>query len=196
MTKKIQRILGIDLSLRNTGLVLLDISGTVIKSETVATDKSMSWITCINKIENTLADYLHEADAVFMENYSFGSSHGRELAGEIGGVVKKLIADTTGELPTLIAPTTLKLFATGRGQVPKCPEGEVKSNWGKKWLMQEVKQHFDMEFDTDHETDAFVVATIGRILHLITAGILEMDSLPKHQQKVMNTLIKEEVRYG
>lgn len=191
------KVMGIDLALRNTGLVLIDLfKGDVIKSENIVTKKEDDWISCVSKIETKVEEYLNEADMVYMENYSFNASHGREVLGEVGGVVKKLIVEKTGHLPRLVPPLTLKLFATGKGRVPACPEGEVKSTWGKRWTMEKVKQNFGQDFDTDHETDAFVAATIGRILYLVKKGKISINTLPEHQQRVITKLLEEEKKNG
>ncbi len=188
------RIVGIDLGLRNTGIVTIDTdTRQFLTSELVTTSKKDTWISCISKIETAIEKYLTDVDMVCLENYSFGSSHGREVAGEVGGIAKNTIVKRLGELPLLVSPTSLKLFVTGKGRAPPCPEGEVKSTWGKKWILNEVNTVYKKDFDTDHEADAFTLAVIGWTVYHINRGNLELSTLPDHQQKVITTLLKEEV---
>ena len=183
-------ILGIDLSLSNTGLALL--LGDKIKSETVSTSPKETWVDRVRKIEAKIIEYAAEADEIYIENYSFNSKFGREILAEVGGIIRKLLIERFGKEPKKISPTQAKLFATGRGKAPACPKGEVKSRWTKKWLMEEVKKNFNVAFNTDHETDAFVVATIGRTLQMVSDGYLDIDSLPNHQKKIIKSLWEEE----
>jgi len=189
-------IAGIDLSLRNTGIVLIDITGQFRESFIIMTNKDNSWIETVHFITSAIEEYIDRADKVYLENYAFGATHGREKVAEVGGIVKKMVFDRKGELPVVISPRQARLFALGRGSAPPCPEDEVKSTWSKKWLKEEVKRLYDMDFKTDHEADAFVVATIGRFIEAGKAGLLDETCLPSHQQKVLSKILKEEVSYG
>jgi len=57
-------ILGIDLSLSNTGLALL--LGDKIKSETVSTSPKETWVDRVRKIEAKIIEYAAEADEIYI----------------------------------------------------------------------------------------------------------------------------------
>ena len=163
------RVLGIDPSLTSTGLVIVE-NGQVKRSKAVKTNSSQTWIERIRIIETNITKFSEISDVIYMENYAYGSRFGRETAGELGGVIKRCLY-LLGKKPVLISPTKVKKFATGQGNTPPCPDSEAKSTWTKKWVMKNVKEKYGYEFDTDDETDAFVIALIGETVESVSSSV-------------------------
>jgi Holliday junction resolvasome RuvABC endonuclease subunit len=93
----------------------------------------------------------HQAgiDLVVMEGYASGAKFGRELAGELGGVVKLVVLDTVKQTPLIVPPTSLKKFVTGRGTAKK---NEMLLGVYKQW---------GVEFSDDNQADAFALEKFG-----------------------------------
>lgn len=99
----------------------------------------------------------YSIEHICMEGYAHGAVNAREAMGEIAGAVKLHLArrwefDQKG-FPTIVAPQSLKKFATGKGNARK---DDVKLAVYKKW---------GLEFSDDNLADAFVLSQVGRVLH-------------------------------
>lgn len=71
----------------------------------------------------------HPPRLVAVEGYAFGAQNGRELAGELGGVLRMLVLDVTPTTQLLeVPPTVLKKFVTGRGNATKAQMAECVGN--------------------------------------------------------------------
>jgi Holliday junction resolvasome RuvABC endonuclease subunit len=184
---------GIDPSLTSTGLARREMQQVV--TQAVTTTSEEPWYIRVRRIrDNTLA-FIGDDKVVYMEDYAYGSKFSRELLGELGGVIREGI-EGNGIKIIKIPPTKVKMFATGRGAAPSCPVGQAKSTWKKKWMMEEVKKNFKQEFDTDDETDAFVIATIGMTVEMARNNPTILETLPIHQRRVVLDLLKEDETNG
>lgn len=90
---------------------------------------------------------------IAMEGYANGMKFGRELAGELGAIVKMTLyeafpTDDRG-YPTIIPPTSVKKYATGKGTAKK---QEMLLAVYKKW---------DVEYHNDNLADAYVLARMA-----------------------------------
>lgn len=92
---------------------------------------------------------------VCMEGYSAGSKFGREVAGELGYAVKRAVydhfADAPGPTcyPTIVQPTSLKKYITGKGNAKK---NEILLAVYRKW---------GVEFSDDNAADSYGLAHIA-----------------------------------
>lgn len=87
-----------------------------------------------------------------MEGYANGAKFGREQAGELGGRVKQVLHDTLpGDVgyPTIVAPTALKKYITGKGAAKK---NEILLAVYRKW---------GIEFDDDNAADSYGLAHVA-----------------------------------
>lgn len=119
--------MGIDPSLRSTGIALISISGDYnVKrvTELVKPPDKMRGTERLVFLRDAVKDFLYFKNTLgdvrfsTIEGPSLGSINRADDLGSIRGVFKIVLADW-GELPTEIPPTSLKMFATGNGNAIK-----------------------------------------------------------------------------
>jgi Holliday junction resolvasome RuvABC endonuclease subunit len=120
-------------------------------------------------------------DLVVMEGYANAAKFGREMAGELGGVVKLVIYDETGRYPLIIPPTSLKKFVTGKG------------NAKKNEMLLGVYRRWGVEFSDDNQADAFSLEKFGEVYLHLQEGEKSHDytlALPKFQIEAVEAVRK------
>lgn len=124
-----------------------------------------------NHLRFALQDWARIKD-VSMEGYAFGSQMANML-GELGGLVKLTLNDYS-IYPLIVPPTTLKKYATGKGQ------GVAKSQ-----IMLQVFKKWGAEFSDDNAADSYVLARIVAGLHTLEyeKEIYEKMQDPKFREK-------------
>lgn len=137
--------LGIDQSYSGFAITALNDTGyftTVYKSDLRGVDRLFD-----------IRDHLHTSILgnkvidVAMEGYAFGSQMANML-GELGGMVKLTLREYS-IYPLIVPPTSLKKYATGKGQ------GISKSQ-----ILLSVYKNFGAEFTDDNAADSYVLAHI------------------------------------
>jgi hypothetical protein len=98
---------------------------------------------------------------VCMEGYAQGSKFGREVAGELAGVVKLTLRSFDFDreetcFPTIVAPTSLKKFVTGSGTAKK------------NEILLGVYKKYGVEFTDDNAADSYGLAQIAKAIHTST----------------------------
>lgn len=88
--------------------------------------------------------------AIVIEGYSFGSKFSREMAGEVGGVVR-IAALRSGARWFLVPPRRLKEFWTGDGDATKA-------------MMIAAAARLGFVTRDDNQADAYLLAKLGEIL--------------------------------
>lgn len=116
-------------------------------------------------------DCMDTIEHVCMEGYANGSKFGREVAGELGYATKRLLRRWHPQqlLPTIVPPTSLKKFVTGKGNAKK---NEMLLGVYKKW---------GVEYSDDNLADAYSLARVGEALDTDVP-------LAKYQQEVLTAL--------
>lgn len=99
-------------------------------------------------------DAQHEVVQVALEGYAHGSKFGREQAGELGAVIKTTLVRHYGvnsrcAYPTIVPPSTLKKYVTGKGTVEK------------NQMLLKVFQSWGVEFNDDNLADAYALARLA-----------------------------------
>lgn len=90
-------------------------------------DIYVNLITLFTRLQDSY-DEVHIA----MEGYANGRTFNREKMGELGGIVKLSHATVFGTDPTIVPPTSLKKFVTGKGTASKDDMvSAVQSKWAK-----------------------------------------------------------------
>lgn len=142
-------ILGLDISLNGTGVVVLDMAGDIcLKSTIVPKNIGLDRMELIDRrIDSLILTY--SPTLVVLEGYAFsmnmtGNSERKELTGILKYKFHK------SKIPVVIvSPMSLKKFITGSGKGDK---NKIMLAAYKKWAI---------EFDDDNQTDAYGLARIG-----------------------------------
>lgn len=143
-------VMGIDPSLTSTGWVVLR-DGELIGHGTVGSknDGAHRLIDLRDAVDGLLQKYL--PNFVAIENYAFGAANRAHQIGEWGGVLRVLLCERDDDNCKWkeFAPTVVKKRCTGKGNSKK----ENMKLWAyKKW---------GVEFKTNDEVDAYVLAKLG-----------------------------------
>jgi Holliday junction resolvasome RuvABC endonuclease subunit len=145
--------LAIDQSLNHTGYCIFDDNGVLLDNG-VFEPKTKN-IERVFEIKQFLKNKITQYDikSIAIEGYSFMSGM-RSLTGlaELGGMIKLLAYDQTIPV-TIIPPTVLKRFITGKGV-------------GKKELvLLNVYKKFGFDVDNNNIADAYVLGQILLYIH-------------------------------
>jgi crossover junction endodeoxyribonuclease RuvC len=89
---------------------------------------------------------------VLREGYAPGAKFGREMAGELGGLVNSVVFDWIRREPILVSPGTIKKMATGKG------------SGDKNLILLNVYKRWGVDISNDNIADAYVLARIGEAL--------------------------------
>jgi hypothetical protein len=165
--------IGLDLSLTCSGVVVLDDHLDLLKAEAwkpptkvgILTQR-LDWYvakfdelirfaveqTAVGAVLGTAADIT--AVDIAVENYAY--SDGDPHLGELGGVLKLRWLKTSGREMTLVTPTCVKKFASGKGNLPKSLiVASVQDKWGKH---DEAVNFLHMGKAAEDVSDAYAVA--------------------------------------
>lgn len=158
--------LGIDPSISNTGVVLLDGTGAFV--DAVNGKDFIGRVKGFERYGNQVRGIIAwvkervQSTPVYCgyEDYSFGSPHRAFDLAEYGGVLKGALHwDLKVQDLHLIAPTAAKLFATGRGTATKDMVQDA--------VIQEAPE---LEGCSSDVADAFSLARFASFIHGVTAG--------------------------
>lgn len=113
------KVLGVDLSWSSTGIAIWNGQNITFYDYILTNSKEdpMARIHRVKKgIFNTIAK--KQPDLIVLEGYAFGRPQGATKSGEMAGVIKYFLWKK--QIPfELCPPTTLKKFATGKGNASK-----------------------------------------------------------------------------
>ena len=125
-----RRVVGIDPSLTSTGICTALGSSTIgrnVKKDApdaerwdrlaFIRDQVTQWCAPVDNLK-TGHDWAMEAPLVVLEGYSYASAHQAHQVGELGGIVRVALHEA-GIPFAIVQPTSLKLFATGKGNAGK-----------------------------------------------------------------------------
>lgn len=105
-------VLALDLSLRSTGVAMPD--GTTTRWQ----PKSMGTARLADLESRLYAAIKPAPDLVVLEDYAHAAAQGAHQIGELGGVIR--LALHRRRIPHVeVAPASLKLYATGKGNASK-----------------------------------------------------------------------------
>ena len=148
-------VLGFDASLVSSGFAYYDssnelVTGT-IKPPKLRGTRRLAWIRyeVYELLHTALPNKFTELPALFVvEDYAMGAKGRTFDIGELGGIVK-LEAWTYKVNILRVPPSSLKMFATGKGNADKSQVMHaVKTTWGK-------------DITQNDEADAFVLLQMG-----------------------------------
>ena len=160
------KVCGIDASLTSTGIAILHRDNEPI---TAAVKNSLTGIPRLIYVRDYVKQVIEGADLAVIEGYAFSKGDFAHAKGELGGVLRLMVVDSGINLLE-VTPNQLKKFATGEHNASKEKVAVgVYKRWGK-------------EFKENDETDAYVLAEIGR------AYLGLEDKLTAYQQEVIDAL--------
>ena len=119
-------ILGLDLSLTATGVVVIDGQGAVVDSYTVGEklsrkarqkDKIERILDICKRVCSTVTE--HKVKKIGIEGFAFQARGAQNDLGELHGVVKSQIWLAFGIEPIIIPPTSARKRALGSGKIKK-----------------------------------------------------------------------------
>lgn len=142
---------GIDLSLTNTGLVILNEKSEIVKQELISTKPSDDIEKRLLEIEEKLSfiPNIVRLQNVYIEGLSFGSKGQSILElGALHYIVRIFLYKKNINYKT-ISPGTLKKFVTGKG------------NAKKNLMLMKVFKKWGIEFNDDNLCDAFSLAKMA-----------------------------------
>lgn len=157
LSKDYNKILGLDLSLTETGWCE-ETNSSITKVGIVDTNK-MRGLDRMDYILNDMWEHItdpklesNDQTLVILEGFSFGSKGSAlfEIAG-LGYLVRHQLWQEDIEF-ILVPPTALKKYCTGKG------------NTEKSMIIKEVYKKWKYDSNSDNEADAYVLARIGRAL--------------------------------
>jgi len=160
------KIVGIDASLTSTGIAILHCNNEPI---TTAVKNNLTGIPRLIYVRDYVKQVIEGVDLAVIEGYAFSKGDFAHAKGELGGVLRLMVVDSGIKLLE-VTPNQLKKFATGEHNASKEKVAVgVYKRWGK-------------EFKENDETDAYVLAEIGR------AYLGLEDKLTAYQQEVIDAL--------
>lgn len=145
-------IIGIDQSLTDTGVVVLDIeSRELVYQGDITSKPGGEPIHRILKIKEELREVITKVGPVqgVIEGFGFGARGNAVFdLGGLGYILRELFVEGGIKL-LVIAPTSLKKYVTGKGN---CKKDLMLLNIYKKW---------GVEFENDNIADAYGLARMG-----------------------------------
>ena len=141
--------LGIDQSLRNTGVCVLNEFGELHRVFTVH-PRGLHGVKRLAAIQAALRPHLEGVACAALEGYAYGKTMGAHQLGEVGAAVQLLLEMEKVRF-IAVAPTAVKKFATGQ------------STATKEMMISAVP----FRVDDDHQADAYALA---RIAYLYATG--------------------------
>src|SRR5690554_4695228 len=164
------KVMGLDLSLTSTGLVIVTPDETVLSRAIKSKSKGEERLLHIKEqINNELTEYC--PDLVVLEGYAFMANGRITGLAELGGVIKAEL-HTRKQKVIVVPPARVKKFVCGKGNAKK---DEVRLWAFKRWAF---------EAKSNDEVDAYVLAQIG----LAYLGVPVVQN--KAQQEVIDDLLK------
>jgi crossover junction endodeoxyribonuclease RuvC len=158
------RYVGIDPSSK-TGLVIIDKQGNIINTQDVTT-KEKEDPQRFSDIAEKIIDELQPNDLIAIEGFSYGSKgKGVSFQYGLGWIIRHLLLERGYEY-TEVPPTSVKKFATGKGNTKK---DEMVLPIYKKW---------GFEHTSDNVRDAFVLAQMVK-------GIYDSSNLTEYQKEAL-----------
>ena len=150
-------VIGIDLAIRHSGVVVLNDKGEVLEHFTIKTKTGDSKRSVFKKYRDVMSEliekYWEELEGVAIEGYSFGAIWNLKSitqSSEVIGIVEDLFLMAVKVKFYEVAPTQLKKYLTGKG------------NTKKALTSLHVAKRYNIEWDkASDELDALVLSHIA-----------------------------------
>lgn len=162
--------LGIDQSLRSSGVAVLSGAQEVLFNGTVTPGK-LTGVHRLACIRDAIRDVLASEPGICfaaLEGYAYDVGAGRVFElGEVGGAMKLVLHDA-GIPFVVVPPASLKQFVAGSGSATK------------EQMRQAVLKKWGLDIEQNDECDAYGLAQVARSVHLNTGSTrAELEVLKK-----------------
>jgi len=151
-----ETVVGIDPSLSSSGIIVINREGQIVSNQTIKSPPSGSLLVDrMLRIEKIVREVMQIVSAaspsvICIEAYSLGSNMpGVAARVELGGLLRYALFRATTKIYE-VAPTTLKKWATGKGNC----EGKIP-------VVVALMKRYQVEFSSDDLYDAYALARIA-----------------------------------
>jgi len=196
--------LGFDMSLNHGALIALDKDGKLIGSAVLSTtqkdekrpevsripdhvlaheDKATLSVKRLDWLKAWVQRSLHAINStigrrdlyIAIEDYAYAKAKGAHQLGEIGGIVR-IVCAMFAQV-RLHDPSTVKVFATGKGNASKDEViAGVKQRWGVEPPPYAAATREDF-------CDAYTLAQMVRVEYLVRSGKVDLQGLPEEDRR-------------
>jgi len=179
--------LGLDLSLTNSGVCLVDAAGKILQIGSVHTEPAGDLIsqrfsrywTIVEEISKFFSNPKFQISLAAIEHYSYASRGKTIQLVELGTLVRDSLLV---KFPVIeVAPVQLKKFLLGTG----------KGKSLKNVMCREVYKKYGVNIDDDNQVDAFVLTQVARLYFYVKNG--RKVKARKYQREVVETILKKEL---
>jgi Holliday junction resolvasome RuvABC endonuclease subunit len=178
-------IVGLDLSLTSPGMSAVRTGNKplcdLLDTGNVKTTSSEDWYSRQKAVYQTIVAFVvkHRPAHIIVENYAFGSTNGREIAGEVNGIVLLKLIEAGYPLERIhkdVAPTTLKNIITGSSKATKAQ------------VVKAINELFGLNLKTAQNdiADAIGLAYIGHCIQ--NFNYIDLSIFTKSQLKSFKTI--------
>jgi crossover junction endodeoxyribonuclease RuvC len=146
-----QTVLGLDISLCGTGVVVVDMTNTILSRSLVTSspmpDRFKRFHGIIDSIFSDIRKY--SPSLIVIEGYAYGA-RGQAVfdIAELSGIIKKKLWDLKLNFVE-VPPTSVKKFICGKGSAKK------------ELMLQQVLKKYGEEFSDSNLCDAYCLARVG-----------------------------------
>ena len=169
------RVMGVDTSTK-TGYVILDDEGGTVNVGVLhhkpQNNRFSRYAHYTREISELVEAY--GVDLVVIEGYAFGGKFNHSLQYELGACIRMQLYQDEVKFVE-VAPTSLKKFVTGKGNVKK------------DLMLLAVYKRWDFDTEDDNEADAYGLAQFGRAI------VGEPTGVPATNFTAVENLIKSEL---
>ena len=179
-------IVGVDFSLTSPGMFAIRVNEnyrySLLGQHNIKTKSNEPWYTRTERVQKAIIGFIkqYNPSMVMVENYSYGSTNGRELAGEVHGITLFKLFESgfpPENVYRIVSPSQLKKFITGKGNAKK-PD-----------VVKAVNEFFGTSFKNSENdmADALVLAYIGYCMNHYS---LVEPTLNEKQVEVMQKILE------
>jgi hypothetical protein len=153
-------VLGLDLSITNTGLCLIDAATEgIVDAFAIQTEPADGpRVVRCEFISTIICEYLDNVHLIVIEDYAYSRGTALATLGELGGIVKLGLWKTTSVMECWVTVVSgeVKRYATGNWSATKDDMINVARPYFRKY-----GQLTDEQMDNDNIADAYWIARFG-----------------------------------
>lgn len=185
---KSYKIVGVDFSLTSPGVACMkvneDLSYEFIDFGNCKTKSDEEWFNRQFKVQRLITEFVHKhkPKQISVENYSYNSTNGREIAGEVHGVALFKLVESgypANQIYREISPQARAKFFTGNGRAKKTE------------VVKAVNAYFGFNFKVTTENDIADACILAFIRYCINHYSHVEPNLNKPQKEVLAKIMEK-----